>query len=57
MENNTRISESCYSSLERSPERAETDSFNSAKLTRICDTSLWCDQMMDFAVMPMSYST
>ena len=28
MENNTRISESRYSSLERLPERAETDSFN-----------------------------
>ena len=28
MENNTRINESCYSSLERLPERAETDSFN-----------------------------
>ena len=28
MENNTRISESHYSSLERVPERAETDSFN-----------------------------
>ena len=28
MENNTRISERCYSSLERLPERAETDSFN-----------------------------
>ena len=30
MENNTRISESRYSSLERLPERAETDSFNIA---------------------------
>ena len=28
MENNTRISESCYSSFERLQERAETDSFN-----------------------------
>ena len=28
MENNTRISESRYSNLERLPERAETDSFN-----------------------------
>ena len=28
MENNTRISESCYSNPERLPERAETDSFN-----------------------------
>ena len=28
MENNTRISESHYSRLERLPERAETDSFN-----------------------------
>ena len=28
MENNTRISESCYCNLERLPERAETDSFN-----------------------------
>ena len=28
MENNMRISESHYSSLERIPERAETDSFN-----------------------------
>ena len=28
MENNMRISESHYSSLERLPERAETDSFN-----------------------------
>ena len=28
MENNIRISESCYSSLERLPEIAETDSFN-----------------------------
>ena len=28
MDNNTRISESRYSNLERLPERAETDSFN-----------------------------
>ena len=28
MENNTRISESGYSSLEELPERAQTDSFN-----------------------------
>ena len=28
MENNTRISESCYNNLERLPERAKTDSFN-----------------------------
>ena len=28
MENNTRISERCYSNPERLPERAETDSFN-----------------------------
>ena len=28
MENNTRISESCYSNPERLAERAETDSFN-----------------------------
>ena len=43
MENNTRISESCYSSLERLPERAKTDSFNivaqkSVKHYRTCSS-------------------